>query len=432
MENSNVNINPSAANEALEKKPLSPINPDRPKLRFKTGLSLSLTVIVLLFLAIIVIQILFLAAKNSTSTKKTVLPPQTAKIVTPTPAQKNTLETKSYTNLKYGFQVTYPAQGQVLTDRGIVSGQCGNAIREVSDQYTKEGILIDNFFEVVILDWYQSVNEYLKSQNAGNFYNLNLIATSSAQADEAYNLVLKNNWQSLTSSPTPPLPNTINIYKKGNKIFLLNALYENVSLGGCINPDNNFVRNFWGSDNFKFISLAGPEDKIAGWKAYTMPIEKLIIRFPPNWAMNKQSFPEDPTAEGVTFTSPNNFQLAFSTAGQFTGFCSAECQSHNLPNTVLTTLNFYTKPLYVVVHGLKDDSSFGSARTLFSVVETKSCFDNMCSGYTGQRGRTVIIQGGFIKKIDERNFVYVNTPVNDFINSQDVKNAIKILENLRY
>ncbi len=433
MDNTDINTNNSSTNvsqvQVPEAKPLD----QPPKLRFKLKWKrLSLVIIVLLFIFIVILQGYFLLSKQSNFMSQSPSPSPATKANTPTPTPKNYVETTNYINSKYGFQITYPLKGKVLTEKGIVDGACGNAIREISDQSIKEGIIFDNFFKVVIVDWEKSINDYIKEKNATNLYLLTTIATSSAEADEAFMIKLKDDWQSYTTSLKPPLSDTINIYKKGNKIFLLNAVSDNINVNGCISPNASFAREFWGLKNFKFVVLTGQPDLITNWKAYTMPIEKLTIRFPPDWTLTKQSFPEDPTAESVTFTSPSNFQLSFTTGGQYKGECNADCQSHNIPNILLDTLNFYSKPLYVVVHGLKDDSSFGSARTLFSVIESKSCFDNLCGGYTGKRGRIVVIQGGFIKQIDKKTSSYTNISANDFVNSADVKTAIKMLKNIHY
>lgn len=404
--------------------------PSKPRFNLKS--KWSLIIIGILFIVILLFQGYFLLNKQSNFMSKSPSPSPTKKVNTPTPTPYNYIETGIYINPKYGFKITFPLKGKVITGKGIVNGQCGGAIREISDQNIKEGVIFDNFFKVVIVDWNKSINDYIKEINADNLYSLDTIATSSAQADDAVTIKLKDNWQSYTTSLKPPLSDTVNIYKKGNKIFLLNAISDNLNINGCISPNANFVKDFWGLTNFEFVVLNDQPEFITDWKAYTMPIEKLVVRFPPGWTVSKQSFPEDPTAESIAFTSPGNFQLSFTTGGQYKGDCSADCQSHNIPNILLDTLSFYSKPLYVVVHGLKDDSSFGSARTLFSVIENKSCFDNLCGGYIGKRGIILVVQGGFIKKIDEKNFVYVNTPVNDFINSADVKNAMKMLENLHY
>ncbi len=413
---------------------LPPPEPPTPQSKpsFKPNWKLISTVVILVLGVILILgnALLFLGNKQSQKTEKDTK--ETFTKNSPTPSPTPVIETKTYINPRYAFQVTYPSHGTIVTDQGTKYGECGNAIKDVSDQYVKEGVMVDNFVEVVVVDWSNPINDYLKSQQAQNFYDLTPIATSSSGADEAFFLKLKDNWQSYTSSLVPPLPYTLSIYKKYNKLFLLNLLQTKDNLGGCIPSGADFSRNFWSNmDNFKFVQISQTVS-IADWKTYTMPIEKLIIRYPQTWTMTTKTFPENPTAETVTFTSPNNFQLTIGTAGTYSRTCTADCQSHNLPNSVLATLNFYQKPLYVVVHGLKDDSQYGSARTLFSVIPDKTCFDNQCGGYVGQRGNTVAIQGGFIKKIDLTNTAFSYTPVNDFVNSQDVKTALLILNNLKY
>jgi heme/copper-type cytochrome/quinol oxidase subunit 2 len=415
-----------------ELKPVAPSVPPKPEPTFKSKpkfLRWILVIAAILVLVVTIGSVIYLLVKNSASKNQTDSS-RPIKRLSPTPTPNPMPLTKTYVNYNYAFQIIYPANGDIQTANGIIKGECGNAISEIITPYAKDTVTIDNFLQIVVVDWSRPINEYLVRQKANSFYTTSPIASTSA--DEAVSLKLNDNWRSQTTSLTPPLASTINIYKKGDNLFLLNTLAENNNINGCIPKNVDFVKNYWGNDNFQFIELPDQTNNIANWNTYTFPIEKLIVRYPKIWTLKTQVLKGNSTTETINLTSPNDFQLNIGTGGQVSAnLCEADCQSHNLTNSVLDTFTFLGKQLYVVVHGLKDDSSFGSARTLFSVITSKSCFDNLCGGFSGQRNLTITIQGGFINT-QGGSTVYTYTPVDEFINSPDVTTALLILKNLRY
>jgi hypothetical protein len=419
----NINVESKPITSSVPPKP-EPISKPRPKL-----LKWILIATGALILVVIIGGATYLLVKNSTS-KNQIDSSKPIKRLSPTPTPMPTPLTKTYVNYNYAFQIIYPAKGDIQTANGTIKGECGNAISEIITPYAKDTVTIDNFLQIVVVDWSRSINEYLVRQNADSFYTTSPIASTSA--DEAVSLKLNDNWRSLTTSLTPPLASTINIYKKGNNLFLLNTLPENNNINGCIPKNVDFVKNYWGSDNFQFIELPDQTNNVANWNTYTFPIEKLIVRYPNIWTLKAQTLKGNTTTETINLTSPNDFQLNIGTGGQVSAAtCDTDCQTHNLSNSVLDSFTFLGKPLYAVVHGLKDDSSFGSARTVFSVITSKSCFDNVCGGFMGQRNLIITIQGGFTKTVGEST-VYTYTPVDEFTNSPDVTTALLILKNLRY
>ena len=160
-----------------------------------------------------------------------------------------------------------------------------------------------------------------------------------------------------------------------------------------------------------------------GWKNYQLPDEKLSFSYPQNWKLKTESTGSIGTRYSVT--SPNNFNLIFITSlDGLGGGCDEVCQSQNIKNTVLGTLNFSTKPLYIVVNGFKDKTNPLKAEISFNVIPTKTCWSNLCYGFNGKNTPSVtIIEGAFPGKL--------MTPV-EFTNSADVKTAVSILKTLTY
>jgi hypothetical protein len=155
------------------------------------------------------------------------------------------------------------------------------------------------------------------------------------------------------------------------------------------------------------------------WKTFTLPNEKLSIQYPSDWKLQKT----DSTLPTYQLTSPNKFYLTFMTEiDGIGGDCDSQCQSHNIPNVNLGKLDFYTRPLYVVVNGFKDKFA-GEAVIGFNVITEKTCWANICYGFAGKNSPgTVSVYGSFGSLI----------PTDQFVNSPDVKTALLILGKLTY
>ena len=167
-------------------------------------------------------------------------------------------------------------------------------------------------------------------------------------------------------------------------------------------------------------------DSAVNWKTYVIPSEKLTIKYPSDWILTTV---EDQFR--TILTSPNNFILVFTTdMDGLGGGCDSDCQKYNITNVVLDTLNFYKVPLYVVVNGMKEDSSFGKAYIGFNVIPDKTCLSNICYGFNGKNSSgTTGISGGYA---NESTGSSVYMPVDEFVTSTDVKVALSILEKLSY
>lgn len=155
------------------------------------------------------------------------------------------------------------------------------------------------------------------------------------------------------------------------------------------------------------------------WVDLVIPEEKLKLKYPPEW---EKSIRQN---DNVTLlTAPSGFTLQFKSGlDGLGGGCDEECQSHNIPNVVLKTLDFYSTPLFVVVNGYKDTSPYGNANIRFNVIPKSACWTNVCYGFEGKNSAgTTIITGGLDRYM----------PVSEFTKLEDVKTALHILETISY
>lgn len=139
---------------------------------------------------------------------------------------------KTYQNEEYGFEVTYPATGLVVNEEGFTAGECGNAIK-AAYKNQKGNFAIDNFFIVKIVDSKLSLTDYLKQQKAANVYDTAVISNSGADAA----IELKNLKAGVEyARGLPPLAFVVSLYKKDNKIFVLQNFQTPDNFGGCLIP----------------------------------------------------------------------------------------------------------------------------------------------------------------------------------------------------
>ncbi len=163
-------------------------------------------------------------------------------------------------------------------------------------------------------------------------------------------------------------------------------------------------------------------------KTYTLRAEKLTFTCPSNWKLkiDKSAYDpsiDQPARDNVEILSPNNFRIRINTGAQFGGGCDEGNCPQQVNNTVLAKLNYYKNSLYVVVHGVPNET------ISFSVIERTSCVDHVCGGYKGKNVPLgVKIRGGYIENYG--HYKYVDPEI--FINSKDVKEAIEILKTLHY
>lgn len=185
------------------------------------------SVFVLLLLGIVLIFSLggYIWLRNYSNKNTTlILTNKTSPLPTPSPW-------KAYTNTQYGFQLTYPKEGMILSKDGYVKGECGQAIGEEKNQ-EGETIKFDNFFEIRIVKWSRTIGDYLSFKGAKNIYDLKLTASSSAYQGIKL-LGLKKGVEYAVGFP--PLVYVNYIYQKGNHLYIFKDLEHPENLGGCIN-----------------------------------------------------------------------------------------------------------------------------------------------------------------------------------------------------
>ncbi|MCB9813277.1 MAG: hypothetical protein H6772_02625 [Pseudomonadales bacterium] len=172
------------------------------------------------------------------------------------------------------------------------------------------------------------------------------------------------------------------------------------------------------------------------WKSYKIFNEKLSFNYPPDWKLEENNV-ENSNSEwsmgDIQLLSPNNFLLRIRTnIDGLGGGCDEECQKNNIENQTLATLNFYNKPLYVVLNGLQPNKEFSSTGNIrFNVIPAQRCWNNICYGFDGLNTQgTTMITGEFVSKINGMESVYMMS--DKFVNSTDVNTALKILETFSY
>lgn len=185
------------------------------------------------------------------------------KLPIPSPTERPVLW-KTYHNTKYGFELAYPVRGVIHMDEQYQEGECGDKIKEKAQQtgriiqtYVAETTRVDNFFEIVVLDWNGTIEQYLGAIGAKEQYELNFF--SGSLAEEAVEVVgLKKGAEYAVGYP--PLAYVSHIFRKGPHLFLVKNLLTHDDVGGCINPAvldpvkyEKFVNQKWDlKASFKF------------------------------------------------------------------------------------------------------------------------------------------------------------------------------------
>lgn len=192
------------------------------------------------FLVVLGVGAVFLIVLNKTKVNVVTSKVGPASAVTSLPTPTPVPSWKTYTNSKYRFELTYPKEGMILKETGFEAGECGGAIKaggvqtgRIISRFVSETIQVDDFFEILVLNWPKSVEEYILAIGAGDQYNLKLIEGS--LAEEAVEVVgLKKGAEYAVGYP--PLAYISHIYKKGGKLFLIKNLLHPQNLGGCVHP----------------------------------------------------------------------------------------------------------------------------------------------------------------------------------------------------
>src|SRR3989344_5063784 len=152
-----------------------------------------LVLVVLLILAVLGGVYLWKNQSNNKLSLPVKVPIEALALPTPTPTPSSW---KTYKNNQYGFELIYPKEGVIVTDKGNIEGECGQSIKESGGK-----IDVDNFFQVKIMDWSGTIQDYLISKGAGKIYNTEVIDPIK------YKKYLDLGWDPKNSFKFLPIPN---------------------------------------------------------------------------------------------------------------------------------------------------------------------------------------------------------------------------------
>lgn len=248
-------------------------------------------IILIILLLILIPTSLFLKLNTKeeikTQTKKPIIK------VSPSPRPDPKADNfKTYVNTKFGFEFKYPAKGVIQKEKETAEGECGDSIKENAD-----GILVDNFFQIKIMDWQGTIDDYLIQIGARNKYELETIEASNA--DEAIKVISIKKGLELSSIGFPPLMYVSNIYKKDTNLFIIMHKThppEPINLNGCLNPKDldftkypQYANQIWDvAASFKFFpkakaSITPPQsERVCTMEAMQCPDGSYVSRIGPN------------------------------------------------------------------------------------------------------------------------------------------------------
>jgi hypothetical protein len=90
----------------------------------------------------------------------------------------------------------------------------------------------------------KSIKDFIKEENAEDLYNIEII--NGSNADEAVRIKLKPTWN---QEGYPPLAYISAIYKKNNRLFLIQSVQNPGNIEGCV----EFKEEWDVTKNIKFI-----------------------------------------------------------------------------------------------------------------------------------------------------------------------------------
>lgn len=196
---------------------------------FQSGSSLSLLIIIVLVIFLVGIGTwYYVRVKNIPTTAIT--PASIISQVTPKPTATPS-SWKTYRNVDFNLDITYPAKGVITEKEDTFEGECGNAIK--IDSVNKNILLVDNFYKIKRIDWDGNIESYLMSQGAAKVYDTHIV--TGTNADEA--LALDNLAKGVEYAVgMPPLSFVKAIFKKGSSLYVVSLFQYHTNYGGCTDP----------------------------------------------------------------------------------------------------------------------------------------------------------------------------------------------------
>lgn len=159
-----------------------------------------------------------------------------------------TSELVTYKNPVYGFEITYPKQGQILNDKGQISnGVCGQAIKQEPMSSYNYVWAFDNYFMITEQTFDGTIQEFLNSYPNSNLFKSTPIKVPGATEAVSITTMPGAKPEDLAKSP---FAYTLKIIKKGLGMFTILSLQNPGNINGCI-PQNDQERDKV-ADTFKF------------------------------------------------------------------------------------------------------------------------------------------------------------------------------------
>ncbi len=159
-------------------------------------------------------------------------------------------KTSVYKNNDYGFEITYPTEGQVIDANGkMTPGKCGATIKPTPISSYNYVLSFDNYFMVTEQDFDGSIAEFINSYPGYNLFNTKPIDVPGANEAVSISKKADATPEDLMKSP---FAYTLRIIKKGNEMFMITGLQNYGNPGGCV-PANDTARNKV-IDTFKFTN----------------------------------------------------------------------------------------------------------------------------------------------------------------------------------
>lgn len=146
----------------------------------------------------------------------------------------------TYTNADYGFEITYPTEGQVINSDGkMTPGKCGAAIKPTPISSYNYALSFDNYFMVTEQNFDGSIAEFINSYPGSNLFVTKPIDVPGANEAVSITKTADASPEDLMKSP---FAYSLRIIKKGDEMFMIMGLQNDGNTNGCV-PANNSERN---------------------------------------------------------------------------------------------------------------------------------------------------------------------------------------------
>ena len=164
---------------------------------------------------------------------------------------------KTYTNEKYGFEITYPKVGNVLDPSCFVRGgecsseprrgECGINIRDVIDSQQNHYIALDSMFTIILETWVGTIEDYIKKKDPTGITTYSVVDMSTTE--EAVRITGYDRVKMKPEMGYAPFFLTNYIFRKGDRLVLIHSI-QNPGYG-CYSADTS--TNWDITKSFRFL-----------------------------------------------------------------------------------------------------------------------------------------------------------------------------------